>query len=224
MTAATMFMDVTTNFADSGGYTPKDYDLLERGPLRMRSALQWSLNIPAVKALAINGVDRVFQMAQSFGMTFQNDTPSAGLSLTLGTEVTHPRDVAEAYGTLANEGNHIGYTHILRITDGSGNGPGRPVRAAGRRRGRQPAGGLRHDRHPRLEHRSQAEPHLGRLRASARPTARAGRRRSRPAPTTTPMTSSPSATCRRPMTPGAPPASTRWSSAPGTATRTATRC
>ena len=31
-------------------------------------------------------------------MTFQTDTPSAGLSLTLGTEVSHPRDVAEAYG------------------------------------------------------------------------------------------------------------------------------
>ena len=46
MTAATMFMDVTTTFDDSGGYTPKDYDLLERGPLRMRAALQWSLNIP----------------------------------------------------------------------------------------------------------------------------------------------------------------------------------
>ena len=44
---------------------PKDYDLLERGPLRMRSALQWSLNIPAVKALAINGVDHVFDMAQA---------------------------------------------------------------------------------------------------------------------------------------------------------------
>ena len=45
-----MFMDVTTTFADSNGYTPKDYDLLERGPMRMRSALQLSLNIPAVKA------------------------------------------------------------------------------------------------------------------------------------------------------------------------------
>jgi len=121
MTAATMFMDVTTAFADrTKTYIPKDYDLLERGPLRMRSALQWSLNIPAVKALAINGVDHVFDMARKFGMTFQDETPRAGLSLTLGTEVTHIADVAESYATLANQGRHIGYTLVLRITDSSG--------------------------------------------------------------------------------------------------------
>ncbi|MEP7159145.1 MAG: transglycosylase domain-containing protein, partial [Chloroflexota bacterium] len=120
MTAATMFMDVTTTFDNSSGYTPTDYDLLERGPTRMRAALQWSLNIPAVKAQVINGVDHVFQMAQAFGMTFQGQSPRAALSLTLGTEVTHMRDVAVSYGTLANEGRHIGYTHVLRIADASG--------------------------------------------------------------------------------------------------------
>jgi penicillin-binding protein 1A len=120
MTAATMFMDVTTVFDNSNGYTPKDVDLLERGPTRMRAALQWSMNVPAVKAQVINGVDHVFSMAQAFGMTFQNDRPRAGLSLTLGTEVTHMRDVAVSYGTLANEGRHIGYTHVLRITDAAG--------------------------------------------------------------------------------------------------------
>ena len=120
MTAASMFMDVTTTFDNSNGYTPKDWDLLERGPVRMRTALQWSLNIPAVKALVMNGVNNVFQMAQNFGMSFQNDTPSAGLSLTLGTEVSHPRDVAVAYGTMANGGTHVGYTTILRVQDGTG--------------------------------------------------------------------------------------------------------
>ena len=120
MTGASMFMDVTTTFANSSGYTPKNYDLLERGPMRMRSAIQWSLNIPAVKAQVINGTDHVFDMASRFGMTFQRDTPRAGLSLTLGTEVTHPRDVAVSYATLANGGRHIGYTHVLRITDAAG--------------------------------------------------------------------------------------------------------
>ncbi len=120
MTAASMFMDVTTTFDNSGGYTPKDWDLLERGPVRMRTALQWSMNIPAVKALVLNGVSDVFLAAQNFGMTFQNDTPSAGLSLTLGTEVSHPRDVAESYATMANQGSYIGYTTILTIQDSSG--------------------------------------------------------------------------------------------------------
>ncbi|CAN5188257.1 hypothetical protein BH24CHL7_BH24CHL7_06480 [soil metagenome] len=121
MTAATMFMDVTTRFpGGGGGYVPKNYDLLERGPMRLRSALQWSLNIAPVKALEINGVDHVFDMAGRFGMQFQTERPRAGLSLTLGTEVAHPRDVATAYGTLANAGRYIGHTHILRITNGAG--------------------------------------------------------------------------------------------------------
>ena len=120
LTAASMFMDVTTTFDNSGGYTPKDWDLLERGPVRMRTALQWSMNIPAVKALVDNGIDNVFATAQKFGMTFQNDTPTAGLSLTLGTEVSHPRDVAEAYATMANQGSYIGYTTILTIQDANG--------------------------------------------------------------------------------------------------------
>ncbi len=47
MTASTMLMDVSTNFG--GGYVPSDADDLERGPVRVRQALQFSLNIPAVK-------------------------------------------------------------------------------------------------------------------------------------------------------------------------------
>ncbi len=113
MTAATMFMDVTTDFG--GGYTPTDADLLERGPVRLRQALQFSLNIPAVKALAMNGVDHVFNMAEKFGLRFQTQTPTAGLSLTLGTEVIHPVDLATGYATLANGGRYIGRTMILRV-------------------------------------------------------------------------------------------------------------
>ncbi|MEO6349317.1 MAG: transglycosylase domain-containing protein [Candidatus Limnocylindrales bacterium] len=119
MTAASMFMDVTTTFDNSGGYTPKNYDLLERGPMRMRSHIQMSLNIGAVKAQAVNGVDHVFDMARRFGMSFQTERPQAQLALTLGTEVTHPRDVAVSFGTLANGGQRVGYTHILRIANSS---------------------------------------------------------------------------------------------------------
>src|SRR5439155_6324795 len=61
LTAATSFMDVVTDFG--GGYTPADADLVERGPVRLRGALQWSLNIPAIKAMYLNGVDKVFERA-----------------------------------------------------------------------------------------------------------------------------------------------------------------
>ena len=45
-----MLMDIATDFG--GGYSPTDADNLERGPVRVRNALQFSLNIPAVKAMA----------------------------------------------------------------------------------------------------------------------------------------------------------------------------
>ena len=51
MTAATMFMDVVTNFASRlQAFYPTQADGAERGPVRLRSALQFSLNIPAIKA------------------------------------------------------------------------------------------------------------------------------------------------------------------------------
>ncbi|MDQ3937785.1 MAG: transglycosylase domain-containing protein, partial [Chloroflexota bacterium] len=121
MTASTMFMDVTTRFrGEAQDYIPKNFDLLERGPLRLRSAIQFSLNIPAVKAQEINGVDEVFDLSQEFGLRYQRERPRAGLSLTLGTEVVHPRDMAVAFGTLANSGRYVGHTHILRITGSAG--------------------------------------------------------------------------------------------------------
>jgi membrane peptidoglycan carboxypeptidase len=118
MTAATMFMDVVTDFG--GGYTPTDADTLERGPVRLRQALQLSLNIPAVKALAINGVNHVFNVAQQFGLRFQTAQPTAGLSLTLGTQEVHPIDLATGYATMANGGRYIGRTTILRVVGPDG--------------------------------------------------------------------------------------------------------
>ena len=71
MTAATMFMDVVTNFASPGSraYYPTQADGAERGPVRLRSALQFSLNIPAIKAGIINGIDHEFNRFKDFGLS-----------------------------------------------------------------------------------------------------------------------------------------------------------
>ncbi len=119
LTAGTMLMDVGTDFG--GGYIPSNADRLERGPVRVRSALQFSLNIPAVKAMAINGPDHVFAKAKEFGMNFQTDRTQAGLALALGVQEVRPVDLVTAYGTLANGGKAIGHTTILTIKDTSGN-------------------------------------------------------------------------------------------------------
>ncbi len=113
-----MFMDVTTDFG--GKFIPTDFDQLERGPLRLRRALQFSLNIPAVKALAINGIGHVYDMARKFGLDFQLPRDQAGLSMALGTVEVHPLDLTTAYSTLANSGRYLGHAAILSVTDTSG--------------------------------------------------------------------------------------------------------
>jgi membrane peptidoglycan carboxypeptidase len=118
LTAASMFMDVVTDFG--GGYTPTDADSLERGPVRLRNALQFSLNIPAVKATAVIGNDNIQSTAEAMGIQFQNGQVSAGASFALGVEVVHPLDLVGAYGVIADGGQKVQQTTIITVTDPSG--------------------------------------------------------------------------------------------------------
>jgi peptidoglycan glycosyltransferase len=118
LTAATMFMDVVTNFG--GGYTPTDADRLERGPVRVTDALRFSLNIPAVKAMAVIGNDRVQARAEKMGVQFLDGQVDAGLSFALGVEEVHPIDLIRAYGVLANGGRLEDRTTILTVTGSGG--------------------------------------------------------------------------------------------------------
>jgi penicillin-binding protein 1A len=118
MTASSLFMDVATDFGH--GYTPHDADNYERGPVRLREALQYSLNIPAVKAASINGVDHLIQRAKDFGLRFPAKV-DPGLSLGIGTLEVHPNDLVSAYGALANGGTLMPRSMILSVTDSRGN-------------------------------------------------------------------------------------------------------
>jgi membrane carboxypeptidase/penicillin-binding protein len=121
ITAATVLMDVTTNFAASGkAYAPTDYDNRERGPVRVRLALQLSLNIPSIKVLAYNGIDHVFETARKMGLRFQRERTDAGLSMAIGTVENLPVDLATGFATLADGGRYVGHTSILRVMDAEG--------------------------------------------------------------------------------------------------------
>ena len=74
LTASTMLMDVTTNFG--GGFIPTQADKLERGPVRLRSALQFSLNIPAIKATIMSGLDHVYDRDQGLRPDLSRRRPS----------------------------------------------------------------------------------------------------------------------------------------------------
>ena len=87
MTAATMFMDVVTTSAAAGRRaTPTSH---ERGPLRLRQAIQISLNIPAIKAAPISGPDHVFDVAQQIRHPVPVDEEPGRWSIGIGTLELH---------------------------------------------------------------------------------------------------------------------------------------
>jgi peptidoglycan glycosyltransferase len=121
MTASTMFMDVVTNFARSGqkAFTPTQADHLERGPVRLRIALQFSLNIPAIKAGFINGIDHTYERMKDFGLSFPRGAVAVP-SESIGTLESHPIDMISAYGTIANGGVLVPHRTILKVIDDDG--------------------------------------------------------------------------------------------------------
>ncbi len=117
LTASTMFMDVVTDFGR--GFTPTQADDKERGPVRLRSALQFSLNVPAIKATIIQGLDHTFERSQDFGLRYPS-TAAPVLSMGIGTLETHPIDMLSAYGTIANGGVLMPRQMITKVVDEDG--------------------------------------------------------------------------------------------------------
>jgi len=122
ITPGTLLPDVVTEF--SRGWFPKDADNRERGPVLMRQALSYSLNIPTIRALDKIGVDTVAAAAQKMGLTFARGDKQllqAGLAGAIGTAETNMVQLTSAYAALANNGVEVGPRTILSITDSNGN-------------------------------------------------------------------------------------------------------
>ena len=112
---ASMLMDVVTNFGD---YTPHNFNGNQYGPVSMRQALAGSLNIPAVKTLALVGVEDAVQTARDLGIT--SPLKDCGLSLVLGGCEVKLIDHTAAYSVLANGGKRNEKTPILKIEAADG--------------------------------------------------------------------------------------------------------
>ncbi|HEV7809706.1 MAG TPA: transglycosylase domain-containing protein, partial [Candidatus Limnocylindrales bacterium] len=121
LTPGSLLLDVTTDFGK--GWTPRDADQLDRGPVLVRKALQYSLNVPAIRALQRVGSQPVAERAEKFGIRFAGGTKAflqAGLAGAIGTVEVRPLDLTSAYGTLANGGSRVPPRMILEVRDASG--------------------------------------------------------------------------------------------------------
>jgi len=120
-TPATVLMDVRTEFPDQGDklYVPVDYDGKYRGPIQLRFGLANSINIPAVKLLAMIGIRPFLAKAYDMGLeTFKPDRKNLrrfGLSLTLGGGETNLLDLTGAFSIFARGGVRKDSSAILEI-------------------------------------------------------------------------------------------------------------
>ena len=121
LTPGSLLLDISTDFG--GGWSPKDADELERGPVLVRNAFQQSLNLPAIRALERVGNEPVAEVAEKLGIKFTGGTKAflqAGLAGAIGTVETRPIDLAGAFGSLGNGGVHVPPRMILSVTGPTG--------------------------------------------------------------------------------------------------------
>jgi membrane peptidoglycan carboxypeptidase len=126
-TQETMIMDVRTEFPGLSAdkpYVPKNYTGKFVGPVSLSAALGSSLNIPAVKLLALVGVKDMMQLGYDMGLsTFEptRDTINRlGLSVTLGGGEVKLLELVAAYSVFANEGKRVEPVSILKVTNKDG--------------------------------------------------------------------------------------------------------
>ncbi|MES2571973.1 MAG: penicillin-binding protein 1C [Verrucomicrobiota bacterium] len=108
-TPATVVADVRTAFPTADGpYRPENYNRRCYGPVRYRTALASSLNIPAVKVLlAGGGPDALHERLQLCGLsTLTQPAETYGLGLTLGNCEARLLELTNAYAALARLGEY----------------------------------------------------------------------------------------------------------------------
>jgi len=126
-TASTLLMDVPTKFPGGVGqpdYEPENYDGEYRGPIQLRYALANSINVAAVKVLALVGIKETLTTAYDLGISSLEPTTDTlrrvGLALTLGGGEVRLLELTGAYGAFMNKGFRVEPVAILKVEDQDG--------------------------------------------------------------------------------------------------------
>ncbi len=105
LTPKMVITDVAVNY---NGYAPENYDKKFNGYVTMESALEHSLNIPAVKSLKALGKDKLIQeLALCNFQQIKKDQSKLGLSLILGGCGATLEELTGMYSLFATDGIYI---------------------------------------------------------------------------------------------------------------------
>jgi penicillin-binding protein 1C len=135
MTAATIIEDVPTQFPTlNGNFAPENYDEKYHGPIRLRSALASSYNIPAVSVLQKLGPDLLYRRLKDLEFTSLQQSPEFyGVGLTLGNGEVTLLELTRAYACLARKGLFLKERSILKYGRNDGEEISPSQEQAGRR-------------------------------------------------------------------------------------------
>lgn len=122
MTPATILEDSPITYKD---WSPQNYDNKFRGKVSLRTALEHSLNVIAVKITQKIGPDKPLYYAQQMGISslvLRGNVNDRNLAMSLGglTKGITPLEMASAYGVLANRGVLAKPFAIIKVVDRSG--------------------------------------------------------------------------------------------------------
>jgi penicillin-binding protein 1C len=106
LTPATLLADIPTAIPDHhGDYVPENYDRRYHGPVRIRSALACSYNVPAVRTLQRIGKPAFLERLRLCGFTgLDRDAEFYGYGLTLGNAEVSLLEITTGYMAFANHG------------------------------------------------------------------------------------------------------------------------
>jgi len=103
-----------------GDYEPRNPGGDYYGPVTIRSALQWSRNVAAVRLLSQIGVDRGYEMAGKMGFELVEEDRCLPLALGGLTRGVSPLQMAGAYAAFTNQGIFIKPYAVKYIEDSRG--------------------------------------------------------------------------------------------------------
>ncbi len=101
-------------------YHPSNFDGKYKGPMKLRSAIAESRNVPSVKLLYLVGLEDALETGKRLGLNL-GTKDQYGLSLVLGGGEVTLLDMVGAYGVFANSGVRNPSNSILEVIDRKGN-------------------------------------------------------------------------------------------------------
>lgn len=104
----------------AGNYEPRNADGSYYGQISIRTAVQWSRNVAAVRLLNQIGIAPGYEMAQKLGFALAEEDRCLALALGGLTKGVSPLQMAGAYGAFANDGIFIKPFVINYIEDANG--------------------------------------------------------------------------------------------------------